>query len=403
MKFNCTLLRFTTALAVTGLSQFALAANVQFSGVNETEYRFFLQDGAYAQQEKAAISLAITPEIYKEFDDGINSVWFKPFARLDQHDAERTHIDIREFMWLHLGDGWESRVGIGKVFWGQTESLHLVDIINQTDAVESVDGEDKLGQPMANLNYYTDNGTLSLYVLPYFRERNFVGPEGRLRPPVAILSDQALYESSSEQTNLDYAIRWQGSLGDWEVGLAYFDGTSREPELMPSFNQQMELELRPYYAQISQLGVDVLKVQDAWLLKFEGIQRKGQSEDFFAAVGGIEYTQIGVFDTIYDLGWLVEYQYDERENNFFAIGQNDLMLGLRLTLNDFDSSELLAGWVQDLDNTDTYSLFFEGSTRIGRHWKVSAEGYFFSSDQPTDMFYIVRRDDHIRIALEYYF
>ena len=43
------------------------------------------------------------------------------------------------------------RLGLRKVYWGVTESQHLVDVINQTEGVENLDGEDKLGQPMLNL------------------------------------------------------------------------------------------------------------------------------------------------------------------------------------------------------------------------------------------------------------
>ncbi len=39
------------------------------------------------------------------------------------------------------------------MYWGVAESNHLVDIINQTDAVESFDGEEKLGQPMVQYTY----------------------------------------------------------------------------------------------------------------------------------------------------------------------------------------------------------------------------------------------------------
>jgi hypothetical protein len=34
--------------------------------------------------------------------------------------------------------------------------LHLVDIINQTDGVESIDGEDKLGQSMMAFSLFKD-------------------------------------------------------------------------------------------------------------------------------------------------------------------------------------------------------------------------------------------------------
>ncbi|MEG3768411.1 hypothetical protein V5298_18085, partial [Alteromonas sp. 14N.309.X.WAT.G.H12] len=201
----------------------------------------------------------------------------------------------------------------------------------------------------------------------------------------------------------DYALRWQHSLGDWEMGLSYFDGTSREPELLQHFDENGELVIQPYYAQIQQYGVDILKVQGAWLLKFEGIYRTGQSEDFAAAVAGFERTTVGVFNTAYDLGFLMEYQFDEREDNFFATGQNDLMLGLRWIWNDIDGTEILTGFIQDLDNSETYSAFIESSSRMTDNWRWKVDAYFFSSNDTDDTFWYMRRDDHVQVALEYFF
>ncbi len=79
-------------------------------------------------------------------------------------------------MWVMIG---ETRVGVRRVFWGVTEFQHLVDIINQSDSVEDIDNEDKLGQPMINLSLVKDWGIVDFFVLPYFRERTFAGAEGR--------------------------------------------------------------------------------------------------------------------------------------------------------------------------------------------------------------------------------
>jgi hypothetical protein len=294
------------------------------------------------------------------------------------------------------------RTGIGKVFWGQTESLHLVDVINQTDAIEAIDGEDKLGQPMVNLSLIKDWGTTSIFILPYFRERTFPGIDGRLRPELAIDTDNPIYESDDEQSNVDFALRWQHSIGDWEVGLSYFDGTSREPD----FNLVLEGEeasLRPYYPQMQQVGLDVLAIVDAWLLKFEGISRDVNGDNFFAAVGGFEYTSVGVFDSRYDIGWLVEYQYDERDDTSFIISQNDLMFGSRFVFNDTAGTEILMGFVQDLDESGSLSAFVEASSRINDNWRWSFDAWFFTSDVPTDPVYAIRRDDFAQLSLEYYF
>ncbi|MDO6474890.1 MULTISPECIES: hypothetical protein [unclassified Alteromonas] len=397
--------RLSLVAAALGFSAGAMAdmSDIDISGSAGVETRYFLQDAAYPGQPRSQASVFLEPEMYTEWNDGIDSILFKPFARLDQEDEQRTHFDLRELMWMHAADNWETRVGVSKVFWGQTESIHLVDIINQTDMVENIDGEDKLGQPMINLNVFGDWGTLSGFVLPYFRERTFPGEDGRLRPPVEIRENSALYESDDEQNHVDFALRWQRSLGDWEIGLSYFDGTTREPELLQATDENSTPFIQPYYAQIEQYGVDLLKVQGAWLLKFEGIYRAGQSEDFAAAVAGFERTSVGVFGTSYDLGVLMEYQYDEREDNFFATGQNDLMLGLRWVWNDIDGTEILSGFIQDLDESDTYSAFVEASSRMTDNWRWKMDAYFFSSDQTDDTFYYMRRDDHVQVALEYYF
>lgn len=393
-------------VAAAGLSAYGVhAVDYEIDGSAGIEQRYFLQDPAYANQVRSQGSVFFQPQVYMEWNDGDDSLTFQPFVRLDQEDSERTHGDIRELMWVHVTDNLEFKTGIGKVFWGQTESLHLVDIINQTDSVEALDGEDKLGQPMVSMSYETEWGTFSSFVLPFFRERTFAGADGRLRPPFAIDVDNPIYESSDEDSNIDFALRWQHSIEDWEVGLSYFSGTTREPELTPVFDDSgLQLTgLRPFYAQINQAGLDVLKVEGAWLWKLETIYREGQSQDFFAAVAGAEYTFVGVLGSNYDIGMLVEYQYDEREDNFFVTGQNDLMVGTRVVLNDIDGTEWLVGIVQDLEDTDTRSGFVEASSRMGDSWRWSVNAYFFTADDPQEPLFFIRRDDHVTFSLEYFF
>ena len=111
-----------------------------------------------------------------------------PFFRYDNADSRRTHADLREAYFLlfgEIGNGeWELRVGIDQVFWGVTESQHLVDIVNQIDLVEHPNGETKLGQPMVNITYSSDWGIVEFFVLPYHRARTFPGSSGRLRLPL---------------------------------------------------------------------------------------------------------------------------------------------------------------------------------------------------------------------------
>jgi hypothetical protein len=392
-----------TLLPLIALLPTFVFAEIEYTGSAAVEQRYFFQDALYPQQERANLSVYFAPEVYTSFNDGNDSILFKGFYRFDQQDDARTHGDIRELKWIHSGEEWEVQTGISKVFWGQTESLHLVDIINQTDDVESIDGEDKLGQPMVAFSLFKDWGNTTVFVLPYFRERTFSGDDGRLRAPLAVDTDNPIYESEDKEKNIDWAIRWQHTLGDWEVGLSYFDGTSREPDFVLSTNELLEPSLRPFYPQIQQAGIDVLALLGSWTIKFEGIHRNVMEQDFTAFVGGFEYSFVGLFDSVYDVNWLMEYQYDNREDLSNVVAQNDLMVGSRLVFNDIDGTEILIGMVQDLDYSHVRSGFIEASSRINDNWKWRFDAWMFSSDEPADPSYLLRRDDYIQLNLEYYF
>nr|WP_181136618.1 hypothetical protein [Vibrio jasicida] len=367
----------------------------ELAGQVNIEHRQFFSDGAQGQG-KGQASLVLQPEFYWDLKDGEASFTFTPFYRLDSMDDERTHGDIREALYLTYWDDYELRVGISKVFWGVTESAHLVDVINQVDAVEAVDGEDKLGQPMVHFTSVKDWGVVDAMVLPYFRERTFAGKDGRLRID-PVVSDDALYESSREEKHVDVAFRYAQMFGDWDVGLSYVYGTNRDPYFR--FDQG---ELKPYYALMSHVGLDVQGIVGDWLWKLESVYRDS-FDNHVGVVTGFEYTIVGAFETVWDVGIIGEYLYDSRGNNAQNIGQNDVFAGIRLALNDEDGTEILTGITQDLDNSDVYNAKLEASSRISNHFKWQIDAWLFKNETPTDLLYFARDDDFVELSIQYYF
>ena len=386
-----------------------LCAHAQwdFSGTVDFDIRTFPQSPAYDDQRRSSISpsIAIKPEIVYEWNDRSDRIVFEPFLRVDMHDSERTHFDVRELYYLHLADEWDLLFGVSKVFWGVTESLHLVDIINQTDFVEDIDNEDKLGQPMLNVNWLQDWGTLSIFVLPGFRERTFPGDDARRRGPLRIDADDALYESGAEEWHVDYAVRWSHTFGNWDVGVSNFYGTSREPRLVPSWKPFNGFKLRPQYDIINQLGVDVQYTKDAWLWKLEAISRWGHGDQFFAAVGGFEYTFFGVRESDIDVGVLMELQYDGRDEDGsapFTTADNDLFLGTRIALNDTQDTSFLLGGVIDLDDATT-AMFLEASRRLTDQWFAEIEARLVLYADDTNAIQPFERDSSVTFRLSYSF
>ena len=124
-----------------------------------------------------------------------------------------------------------------------------------------------------------------------------------------------------------------------------------------------------------------------------------QSIEYGAATGGFEYTRYGIFDTAWDLGWLAEYLWDERNDSAF---QNDLFVGSRLAANDVAGSSVLGGVVVDLDHGSLFGSI-EASRRLGGSSKLALELRLFSNIDPADTsFSAVRRDDYLQITYSYF-
>ena len=380
----------------------AQGEEVDISGSLEFQARTFGHDPAWVGQDDRALqpSFVSTTKFRWRNEDGNQRASFISYLRRDASDDERSLSDLKEAYWAFEGNDYELLVGANTVFWGVTESAHLVDIINQTDFAGDIDGEDKLGQPMVSLALQRDWGEISAFVMPYFRERTFAGVDGRFRPPVPVDTDNPLYESSREESHVDLALRYSHYIGDVDIGLHAFSGTSREPRFVPAADGQ---SLLPVYDQIDQFGVDVQYTREEWLWKLEAIAKDGYSESFVAAVGGFEYTMYQVGESSADIGLLLEYQYDGRDEfEPVAINDNDVFVAARLAFNDIQDTAVLAGFSYDTDTGETF-INIEAERRFGQDWFAELRVRAFSGAEQGDKTFWLQSDDYVQLSILKYF
>ncbi len=365
----------------------------------QAEYRYFTDDPLFEGQESNFPSIAFYPDYSLEWNKGYESINFTGFFRIDRDD-ERTHWDIRELYYQKAKNNWELSVGLKKIYWGVAESNHLVDIINQTDAVESFDGEKKLGQPMVQFTWSTENfGTFDFFYLPYHRKRTFAGEKGRLRFPVVIDQDDLAYESSAEEWRQDLAFRWSHFFGAFDVGISHFYGNGREP----LFTFDTLGNINAFYPVIHQTGLDIQITHNAFLWKFESIYRSADAQDFLALVAGLEYTFTNIDGNGLDIGVLGEYLYDERDELALNALQNDLFFGSRIAFNDVKDTSILIGGITDLE-TSSKIFSIEASRRVGNTWKVELEARVFSSiDQREFILSNFQEDSFLRFSISKFF
>ena len=389
---------------------------VEVTGRLSPETRLYTETAAHPGQRSHASGLAAEMTLYVEDKDG-RSITVTPYYRYDAGDPDRTHGDLREAFLLLYGDlgddEWELRLGVDRVFWGVVESRPLVDIVNQTDLVENPNEKTKMGQPMAHVTWSGDWGALELFALTWHRERTFPGRHGRLRAGLVVDHDLTSYESADEEWHLDLAARFTSSFGPVDVGLSVFDGTSREPTLLP-MPTGSGLVLAPFYEQITQFGLDTQVTTGSWLLKLEAIHRAGaqnrrlgpnlryEEEDYAAFIAGAEYTINAVWDSDADLSLIGELAHDGRGRWATNAFENDILLAARLGLNDEQSTEFTVSVLESLENS-TRVLSTEFKRRLSESWSLHVESTAYFDVDETDVIYEVRRDSFIGVNLDYNF
>lgn len=363
------------------------------------EYRYFYNEAAFNSQETHFPSIAFIPEYSIDWNKGYESINFTGFFRLDKDDA-RTHWDIRELYYQKAKRNWELSIGLKKIYWGVAESNHLVDIINQTDAVESFDGEQKLGQPMVQFTYSTNKlGNFNFFYLPYHRKRTFSGKKGRLRFPIVIDAQELNYESSAEAWHQDFAFRWNHYFGAFDVGISHFYGNGREP--LFTFDQSGNINA--FYPIINQTGLDLQITHNAFLWKLESIYRSAKAQDFLALVAGLEYTFSNIDGNGLDISLLGEYLYDERDELALNALQNDVFFGSRIAFNDTQDTSILIGGITDLESSSKI-FSTEASRRFGSSWTVELEARIFSNIAVNEFILSNFKDDSfLRFSISKFF
>ncbi|MDD9943369.1 MAG: hypothetical protein OXU20_20180 [Myxococcales bacterium] len=388
-------------LVLVALSPGVALAETELHGEVGVELRVFARDRGQRPLDRTNTSMYAQLELFQQLDGGRHRIEVIPFARVDQRDHDRSHADLRELSYKLLETDYELTVGVSRVFWGVTESKHLVNVINQVDLVENLDRERYLGQPMVRAALLSDIGTLELFAMSVFRRRTFPGPNGRPRLPLP-LADEAEYQSNLGRFHPDVAARYSHFFGPLDLGVAYFYGTSRDPDLIPT-EADRGPELVAHYPLIHQASLDAQLIVGGFLWKLEAFGRaQGRDRDsLFAVTGGFEYTLVGLFGSRADLGLMAEYNWDERDPFNAGFLEDDLFVGFRLALNDAEDTELVAGTALDSERGSVL-VTAEADHRLSQALTISAQTFLFARVPNGAPERVARRDSYAQLLLTGY-
>ena len=390
------LLYFFLYLSLLILSKNVFAVEYKSYGYIQPEFSYFIDGKGKHNQSEDKSSVFGQGTFITYLQEDSSKITIRAIGRYDDKDNNRTYFDLQKFKYEYFLDDATLSIGNDIVFWGVNESFHVVDIINQSNIAENLAGTKKLGQPMLALSLYEEIGDVSIYVMPYFRERIFPGNNGRPRYAAEIEKDTVSYESSKEEKKVDIAIRFSKVVDDFDIGISHFRGNARDPELTVN---QSTLKLDQYYPILSQTSIDIQATKESWLYKLEALTGKIESENHIKTAGGVEYTFYGINDTPQDLGIVAEYLFDDRSSNPF---NNETALAIRWNKNDINATTLLAGAYLDLRG-DSNRFFCEYEKRLRDDLKLFLDASLNGHINSEDFTYAFSEDSSLTIKIAKYF
>lgn len=280
--------------------------------------------------------------------------------------------DVTEFYWDRTSDDYSVKIGVDKEFWGKAELINVVDVINQKNNL-GLETKEKLGELMAKFSHFKEDDVYSFYYLPYFREQEF--------------SDMTVANTSFEHKKSSFALRYASVIDNIDFGLSYFNGVDKNPEFSPNGSK-----FDVYYPNLKQFGVDAQLTLENILWKLEFAKKYYQGKNHHSSVYGFEY----LLGTQWDIGILFESMQDT-DSNLFA---DDVMLGLRIALNDEDSSSGLIALNYDREH-HSKMLNVSLEKRFGDDIKLSIKSQsLFDKEDDT---FLTNRNNNTSATLAYYF
>lgn len=322
---------------------------------------------------------------------------FSGLLRNDSSDDARDYFEIKELFIQYVDNNFDITLGSIQNFWGVTESAHIVDIINQKDYREDLDGEEKLGQPSIRFRKYFDMDLFSFFIMPYFRERPTNTFNKRFSTPLPVNSS-SLFPGSASKNHIDFSTRFQKNLGNNDVGLIFFRGNSRDP-IVTNDN----LNIVNSYKLISVLGLDYQYTSEDLLIKLETTNTNGFDKSYNSTVFGFEKLLPSTFNRI-EINTLLEFQFDDRNLTEAPLTSldKDIFFGFRFNLNDINDTQFLVGSNIDTNDSSSFSIL-EGSRRFLDSYKLSLTYRGFSNYKREQSFYFIKNDDYLNLNVSKFF
>jgi len=381
-----------------------------------------------APKEKNMQNLTLSTNLNLEYKEDALTLRSKLKAQADYSDFatsqknERSYLRLDELYGQY--DFLDDQIVVGKSirFWGALELRNITDGFNPTELRDDPFAMDKLGVWNASYAHYFDTSELSIIAKLYEPQREMAGyPYVYYYFPSQINSLPNQYSNSlkseKSQTRPSLYLKYSGTTeGDYSIDYAFiFQNGYDSQRYFSSSVLGDAITNIPYKTQLQENAYLVNKfstyntmVLGATLYKLEALYAdvidNEEISDYMHIGLGVEHTLYGVYENA-DLALLLEYyNYSTFEDGkrddlaLFELFQNDLFVGLRLSLNDAKESKITTGAIIDMEY-DEQVYYIEYESRLNDIFVLDFD-YRYIAPSPSDLTAFKLMGRHQRVGLK---
>ncbi len=364
--------RFITFVLLFPLSSFAIELEGKF------EYVQFQQDDNNTTVDQ---NTSFMGRFKGNYDNDFFASSLNFFARYDAQDSKRNFIYPEDTFIKSSSGGMKFYYGTRIYNFSATEFFHPADSINSRILNGNLSDVEKIGEPVASLDYPIGQGNLSLMFFPTFMAPRLPSEQSRLGTGLDLKDSHYLLGNGEISDDIfvpQFGAHLTQTFGSTDLGFHLLYHIDRQNPMLAVNTKTFEVS--PLYGQSLEFGATVQSAFDSGLIvKAEGAYKSYLSdEEVLTIYGTRNFQNSGAAVLSFEYGLSHENGSDSTfilegqsmfgsdrtnrdETGFFS---RDVMFGYRLAFNDIKANEIFAGLVFDVEREHEYLGIFDYSLRL---------------------------------------
>ena len=221
--------------------------------------------------------------------------------------------ELRELTLRQRAENYTLTLGRQQVVWGRTDGLRVLDLVNPLDMREFIlddYSDSRIPLWMVNAEWFIGKQTLQVLVIPDIKQNRaaeyggeyYIAPDLPMNVPVSTAPTRT---PAKTLANSEYAARWGGRAGQWDLAGIYFYGWGDTPVPFTQLEAGPSLLVSPEVRRQRVFGLSGDRPIGPTVFRFEVSASPDSYQSVATADGGNRFVRHDIIRYAFGVDWLV--------------------------------------------------------------------------------------------------